>query len=102
MNRVHIGNFSGANHLRDVQVTLARSGRADTYGLVGKPNVQRISIRFGIDRYRGDIQLLTRIDDAQGDFTSVGDKDFSKHFRPVEARTHRLLLLPSRPEGKEW
>ena len=48
--------------------------------------MQRIPVGLGVDSDRGDAQFLARVDHAQGDFTTVGDEDFSKHFRPVEDR----------------
>ena len=80
MDRVDVGDFGGADHLRDVQVAFARAGRPDAHGFVGKAHVQRIAVRLGIDRDRGDAQFLARIDHAQGDLTAIGYKDFSKHF----------------------
>ena len=40
MDGVHIGNFRGADHLRNVQVALAAARRPDANGLIGKAHVQ--------------------------------------------------------------
>ena len=91
MNRVDVGDFGGADHLRDVQVTFARSGRPDAHGLIGKAHVQRIPVRLGVNSDGGDAQLLAGIDHAQGDFTTIGNEDFSKHLS--EGCVFRLLFL---------
>ena len=72
MNGVHVGDFRGADHLRDVQVTLAAAGRPDANGLIRKAHVQRIAIRFGIDSDGGNTQFFARADDAQRDFPAIG------------------------------
>ena len=101
MNRIDVGNLGGADHLWNVQVTFARSWRPYTHRLIGEAHVQRVPVRLGVDGNRGDAELLARIDDAQGDFTTIGNEDFSKHFRPVEPKTRRLLLFARGPERKE-
>ncbi len=80
MDRVHVGDFGGADHLRDIQVAFAGARRPDAHGFVGEAHVQRVAVRLRVNRDRGDAQLLARIDHAQGDFTAIGYEDFSKHF----------------------
>ena len=86
MDRFDVRDFGRADDLRDVQVTFARSRRPDANGFIGESHVERVPVGFGIDRDRGNAQFLARIDDAQGDFTAIGNEDFSKHFRPVEVK----------------
>ena len=73
MNGIDIGNFSGADHLGDVQVALAAPRRADAHRLICKPHVQRVAISLGVDRDRGNAQLLAGADDPQGNFPAIGD-----------------------------
>ena len=98
MDRVDVGDFRGADHLRDVQVAFARARRPDAHGFIRKAHVQRVAVGFGIDRDRGDAQFLARIDHAQGDFTAIGDQDFSKHFRPKVAQASACGFPSSRAE----
>jgi hypothetical protein len=39
------------------------------------------AVGFGIDRDGADAEVLAGRNDPQGDFTTIGDKDFSKHER---------------------
>ena len=100
MNGVDVGDFGGADHLWNVQVTLARTRRPNAHGFIRKAHVQRVAVRLGIDRDRGDTQFLARIDHAQGDLTAIGYEDFSKHFRPKVAQAsqaaERLAFLSFR------
>src|SRR6266853_887367 len=95
MYRIDVSNFRGADYLRDVQVTLTRPRRPDADGFIGEAHVQRIPVRFGVNRDGGDSQFLARINHAQGDFTTIGNEDFSKHLRPVIPRWRfSYFLLP--------
>ena len=49
MDRVHIGDFRGADHLRNVQVALAAARRTDANGLVGEADVKRVAVRLRIN-----------------------------------------------------
>ena len=42
-------------------------------------DVHGIGIRFRINRDRADIQFLAGADDADGDFSAIGDQNFFKH-----------------------
>src|SRR6266567_2042784 len=52
MDGIHIRDFGRADHLRNVQITFAAPRGPDTNGLIGKPDMERVSIRFGINRDR--------------------------------------------------
>ena len=79
MNRVNVGNLSRADHLRNVQVAFRAARRADANRLVRKPHVQRIAVRLRIHRDRANVEFLARRQNAQRDFPTVGDQDFSEH-----------------------
>ena len=79
MNRVHVGNFRGADHLRNVQVAFAAARRTDANGLIGEPHVQRVAVRFRIDGDGANAEFLAGAQDAQGDFAAIGDQNFSEH-----------------------
>jgi hypothetical protein len=42
--------------------------------------MERLDVGFGIDRQSFDAQLTAGSDDAQSNFTAIGDEDFLNHF----------------------
>ena len=48
--------------------------------------MQRVSIDIRINSDRFFAKFLARSNDADGDFTTVGDEDFFKHGRDEERR----------------
>ncbi len=73
MDRVHVGDFRRADHLRNIQVALAAARRTDANGLIGEAHVQRIAVRLGINGDRANAQFLAGAQNAQSDFAAVGD-----------------------------
>ncbi len=71
MNGVDVGDFGGADHGGDIEITLRELRRADADRFVGKAHVQRIPIGFAVDRDRADAEFLARADDAQRDFSAI-------------------------------
>src|SRR5229473_7992865 len=67
MNRVHIGDLCRADYLWNVQIAFAAAGRADADSFVGKPHVEGVTVRFGINSYGRDAQLFAGANDPQGD-----------------------------------
>jgi hypothetical protein len=47
--------------------------------LVGQTHMEGIAIKLGIHRNSGDSHLSGSSDDTDGDFASIGDKDFLQH-----------------------
>src|ERR1700677_1991769 len=80
MNGIHIRDFRGADHLRNVQVTLAAARRPDANCFVGKANVQGIAISFGIDGDGLDAEFPASRQNTKGDFAAIGDSKFSEHW----------------------
>ncbi len=62
-----------------VEVALGRALASEGVGLVGVPDVERISVQLRVDRDRGDPQLAARPHDADGDLAAVGDQDLLQH-----------------------
>src|SRR5690242_13469947 len=79
MNRFSFDREGSSNDAVDSQVTLARSSRSDANSFIGHAHVQAFSVGFGIDRNRLYAQLAARANNANGDLTTIGDKDFAKH-----------------------
>lgn len=79
MNSIGIGYFCCRDNAWNVQITL-RTGRwANAHGLIRKANVQTILVGRGVNRNRFDVHFLTRSDNAQSNFTSVGYENLLKH-----------------------
>ena len=73
MNRVNVGDFGGADHLRNIEIAFGTARRADANGFVGKANVERVAVGFGINGDRGNTKLFARADDPERDFSAVGN-----------------------------
>jgi hypothetical protein len=76
---IDISDFGGANDAIDAQIALRRGSFTDADGFVGHVNVHRIGVSLGIDGYGSDVEFLARADDADGDFTAIGDEDLLEH-----------------------
>jgi len=64
VNGVDVGDFRGADHLRDVQVTFCAAGRTDADRFIGKADVQGVAVGLGIDGHGGNAEFLARANDA--------------------------------------
>ena len=78
MDGINIGDFSGGDDGRDIQVAVGAGSRADADGLIGKADMQRVFVGLGVDRDGADIHLLAGPDNAHGDFPAVGYQDFGE------------------------
>ena len=76
---IDVGNFSGADDRRDVEVAAGALGGADADGLIGKANVERVAIRFRVDSDGADTEFLARADDAERDLAPIGDENLLEH-----------------------
>ena len=104
MDGVHVGDFRGADHGRNVQIAQPELGRADADGFVGETHVQRVAVGLAVDGHGLYAQFLAGTDHAQGDLTAIGDQDFLEHFlncriRITSAFTHARFVpsLRERP-----
>jgi len=62
-----------------IEVTLGRGLAAEGVRLVGQSHVQGVAVEFGIDGDGGNAHLAGGANDANGDFSAVGDQDFLRH-----------------------
>ena len=74
MDGVGAGLLGRGNDLGDVEIGLARGGRADAHRLIRHLDMQRVAVGVGIDRDRGDAEPPRRPHDAAGDFSTIGDE----------------------------
>ena len=85
MHRLCAGRAARLDDGVDLQVALGRGRRADAHGLVGFAHMQRVGIGVGIDGDGGNPHAPGRAHDACGDFSAIGDEDFSEHLGGSDA-----------------
>ena len=95
MHRLGAGRLAGLDDLVDQQVGLRRGRRSDQHRLVGLAHMQRVGVRFGVDRHGLDAETLAGPDDAAGDLAAIGDQDLVEQ-RSVGCRLRSRRLLRSR------
>ncbi|VXA92726.1 conserved hypothetical protein [Pseudomonas sp. 8O] len=78
MQRVATGFHGQIDQLARVQIAGQRIF-ANAVRLVGTLDVQGMTVRIGVDRYRADAHLGAGPHDADGNLTTVGDQYFSYH-----------------------
>jgi len=78
MNRFGASEMRGADDARDVEVTFASGWRTDADGLIGKADMERMTIRLGINGDGFNAHLAAGADDTERDFAAVGYEDFMK------------------------
>jgi hypothetical protein len=79
MDRVRTGDLGGGDDPRNLEVRVACGRWSDADIVVREADVQRLTVRFGVDRDRLDTELATRTDDAQRDLAAVRDQDLLEH-----------------------
>ncbi len=62
-----------------VEIALGRFGRANVVRLIGVPHVGRELVDVGIHGHGPDAEVPAGADNAQCDFSTVGDEDFREH-----------------------
>ena len=82
MHGIGAGAFGDADQLFDVEIGFRRAAAGETIGLVGQVHEQRIHIRIGINRNRGDAVVAAGADDADGDFATIGNQHFFHRVYP--------------------
>src|SRR5450432_2810275 len=87
MDGVHVGDFGGADHGRNIQITLRQRRRADADSFVGKADVERVAVGFAVNRHRADAQLFAGADHPQSNFAAVRNEYFLEH--QISALSHQ-------------
>src|SRR6266446_5812378 len=79
MNSVDISHLGRAHDAIDFQITfIARCG-ADADRFVRQLDMERIDVRFGINRQRANAEFFASANDAQRDLTAISNQDFFEH-----------------------
>src|SRR4029078_1304129 len=81
MNRLHIADFSRADHPIDLQITIRGLGSSDAIRFVGQLQIMRTSIGFAEYRDRLDPQFPASADNPQSNLTAIGHENSFEHRR---------------------
>ena len=73
------GLLAGGHDTLDQQIGLRRRRRSDMNGFVRHLDMQRVGIGVRIDRDGLDAHFARCLDDAAGDFATIGDQNFTEH-----------------------
>ena len=79
MDGVDVGDFRGGDDSGDIEITVRGARRADADGLVGKAHVKRVAVGLAVDGDSTNAEFSAGVDDAQCDFTAIGDQNLTKH-----------------------
>ena len=79
MDGVHIGDFRSTDHTGNIQVTASTFCGTNTNRFIGKPHVQTVAICLRIHRHSFNAQFLRRANNTQGDLSTIGNQNLSKH-----------------------
>jgi len=79
MDGVGVGQLGSADDGPGIEITLIAGAGPDADIFVREADVQRIAIRFGVNGHGGDAQFFAGADDAQGDFSAVGNEYLLEH-----------------------
>ncbi len=80
MDRVDVGDFRRADHLRNIQIALAAARRPDANGLIGKAHMQGIAVRLGINGDRVEFPVLCRRSECAARFRRGWRSEFFETF----------------------
>ena len=80
MHRVGTGDLAGGEQRRNVEIAVARGGRADAHALVGEPHMHGVLVGGRMHGDGRDAELLAGAQHAQRDLAAVCDQDLVEHF----------------------
>lgn len=67
------GGFDGHEDVGEVEVAVGVGGFADADSFVREVDVSGVGVGFGVDGDGFDTELMKCPDDADGDFSTIGD-----------------------------
>ena len=104
MDGVGAGFASDGDDFVDVEVAFARGCGADGVGLVGETDVEGFAVDVAEDGDGADAEFAAGAEDADCDFSPVGDQDFFEHEGVVLPRSAERILTCRvwQPDGTEW
>src|SRR5262245_51691357 len=84
MYGVCAGELCGVHNCLNYEVTLNGWRWSYEIRFIRHSNVKRAAIRFGIYGHSRDSHLPARSNDANRNFTPIGDEDFFEHDSPLD------------------
>src|SRR5262249_16444692 len=84
MNRLDVADFRGGDDVIDLEVAFLRGRRADADGLVSQPEIDGVLVGLRVDDDRLHIEALAGADDAQRNFTPVGDQNACENENSIQ------------------
>src|SRR5579883_1503857 len=79
MDRLCIRKMRRTYDARNIKVTLSTGSGADTDRFIGKTNVKRMAVSFGINGDGLHAHFATRTNNTKGDLAAIGYEDFIEH-----------------------
>src|SRR5689334_1736090 len=79
MDGVYVSDFGGTDNLGNIEIAFGAARGADADGFVGKTDVERVAIRFGVHGDRAEAQLFARRENAECNLTTISNKDLLEH-----------------------
>ena len=86
MHGLCAGDLAGGDDRRNVEVTVTRGRRPDANAFVGEAYMHGVGVRRRVDGDGLNAEFAAGAQDAQRDFTPVGDEDLVEH-RPYSIAT---------------
>ena len=83
------GALRGGEDRGDVQIA---ADVAQTYGLIGLADVQRVAIGFGVNGDARGAHFSQSADDAAGDGSAIGNENFVEYLSPNH-QFHRSWII---------
>src|SRR6202007_582844 len=90
MDGVATGTARDVDELVDAKIAFARGCGADRVSLVGEADVQGGAVHFAVNADRGNVQFAAGAEDADGDFTAIGNQDFTEH-RSLSSKANSIM-----------
>src|SRR5690242_21811963 len=100
MDGVYVGDFGGADDLGNIEIAFGAARGADADGFVGKTDVERVALRFGVDGDRADAQLFARRENAECNLTTISNKDLLEHGAEKSCGVYGFLPVVRIPKSR--
>ena len=80
MHGINTGLLTGSYNFVDHQIAFSGGRGADVNGFIRQSHMQGIPVCIGVDCNRSDAHCFGRTEHSTGDFTSISNKNFFKHY----------------------